>query len=252
MIRVEPGIIKWLIWRLAFTAAGLVFTTGVLLGVAYADSLQSPNYRFDESSLGNGGFIQSQSNNFQANGSAGDTAVGNTASGNFQIDTGSQTTADPALSFAVNTGNANFGSFSPSTATVTTSTFQVSNYTTYGYVVQVLGNPPKDVSGHTITAMASTGTSQAGTEQFGINLVANTSPTSVGSNPVNSIFGVGTAAANYDTANNYRYVSGETIASAPKNSGLTTYTITYLVNVNPLTPGGQYSGNQTLICTGTY
>jgi hypothetical protein len=240
------------LWRVAFVFSGLVFILGVLLSVAYADSLVSPNYRFDESSLGNGGFIQSQSSSYQANGSVGDTAVGNTSSSNYQIDTGSQTTADPALSFAVNNGNANFGSFSPSAATVTTSTFQVSNYTTYGYVVQILGAPPKDVSGHTITAMSTTGTSQAGTEQFGINLVANTSPTSVGANPVNSIFGVGSASANYNTPNNYRYVSGETIASAPKNSGLTTYTITYLVNVNPLTPGGQYSGNQTLICTGTY
>src|SRR5438270_9249429 len=107
---VKP-IVRQLLWRLAFMCSGLVFLVGVLLGVAYADSLQSPNYRFDESSLGNGGFIQSQSNNFQANGSAGDTAVGNTSSGNFQIDTGSQTTADPALSFAITNSNANFGSF---------------------------------------------------------------------------------------------------------------------------------------------
>jgi hypothetical protein len=100
--------------------------------------------------------------------------------------------------------------------------------------------------------MSTTGPSQAGVEQFGLNLVANTSPVSLGANPNHGQFGVGSAATNYATTNNYRFVSGETIASAPKSSGMTIYTISYIVNVSSLTPGGQYSSNQTVICTGTY
>jgi hypothetical protein len=95
-------------------------------------------------------------------------------------------------------------------------------------------------------------TSSPGIEQFGVNLVANTSPTSAGANPAQSIFGVGEAATNYDTPNSYRYVSGDTIAFAPKSSGVTTFTITYLVNVGALTPGGQYTSAQQLICVATY
>jgi hypothetical protein len=100
--------------------------------------------------------------------------------------------------------------------------------------------------------MTSSGSPQVGIEQFGINLVANTIPSSVGANPDHGDFGVGSAALNYDSPNIFRYVSGETIASSPKTSGLTRYTISYLVNVESLTPGGQYKTNQTIIVTGTF
>ena len=100
--------------------------------------------------------------------------------------------------------------------------------------------------------MTATNTSQVGVEQFGINLVANTSPTSLGVNPDNGQFGYGSVMPNYATPDNYRYVPGETIARAVKNSGVTVYTISYIANVAPLTPGGIYTSNQTLIVTGTY
>lgn len=238
--------------RVATLCALVVGGLLCLMTIAYADSpLKSPHYEVDESFVGGGGLIQSNSSHYQVNESIGDTATGNSSSANFQANSGYTTTNDPALSFAITSSSANFGSFSAASAAVTTSTFQVSNYTSYGYVVQIVGNPPTN-GGHTITAMSTTGPSQAGVEQFGINLVANTSPVSVGANPDHGQFGFGSAATNYDTPNSYRYVSGETIASAPKSSGVTTYTISYLVNVSSLTPGGQYSANQILICTGTY
>jgi hypothetical protein len=216
-----------------------------------AETLQSPNYKFDESTLGAGGLIQSSSANYQSSSSTGDLGVGNSASSGYQINAGSQTTNDPTLSFSVNTINANFGSFTASSATVTTATFSVTNYTSYGYVAQIVGNPPTS-GGHTIAPLATSSSSQSGIDQFGINLVANTLPISVGANPDNGGFGYGTAEPNYATSNQYRYVSGEAIASAPKSSGTTNYTITYLVNVGSLTPGGKYTSNQTIIVTGTY
>ena len=217
----------------------------------HADTLQSANYRFDESVVSGGGLIQSSSTNYQSGDSVGDVAIGNSASGGFQINSGSITTNDPSLSFAVNNSNANFGSFSPSSAATATTTFSVSNYTSYGYVVQILGNSPSRGS-HMLIPMTTTGPSLAGIEQFGINIVANTSPVSVGANPDHGQFGFGSATNNYGTSNVYRYVTGETIASAPKSSGTTTYTISYIVNVSSLTPGGDYTGSQVLVCTGTY
>jgi hypothetical protein len=213
--------------------------------------LQSNNYRFDETVIGAGGLIQSSSNSFQGSSAIGDLGVGNTASANFQVDAGSETTDDPALAFFFTNANVNFGAFSPSTAATATASFSISNYTSWGYIVQILGNAPSN-GAHTIDAMASTAASQAGIEQFGMNLVANTSPTSFGANPDQGQFGFGVAAANYNTSNMFRYVSGETIASAPKSSGITAYTISYIVNVGSLTPGGQYSSNQTVVVTGTY
>lgn len=222
-----------------------------LSATAYAEPPQSPNYRFDESTVGSGGLIQSNSANFQGSNASGDLTVGNSASENFQVESGSQTTNDPTLAFAINTADANFGSFSASNPTVATATFSVANYTAYGYVVQIVGTPPTNGT-HVIDALPTATTSQTGVEQFGVNLVANTLPVSVGANPNNGQFGFGEAAPNYDTSNSYRYVSGDTIAKAPKSSGLTTYTLSYLVNVDSLTPGGQYTSDQTLIVTGTY
>jgi hypothetical protein len=238
--------IRW--FRLFFI---VFFCFALVPTPAAAETLQSPHYQFDESTLGAGGLIQSNSANYQSSSSTGDIGVGNSASSGYQINAGSQTTNDPTLSFSVNTLNADLGNFTASGPTVTTATFSVSNYTSYGYIAQIVGTSPTN-NGHAIAPLSTTSTSQAGTDQFGINLVANTSPLSVGANPDNGSFGYGTVAPNYAASNKYRYVSGETIASAPKSSGTTTYTITYLVNVNSLTPGGKYTSDQTIIVTGTY
>jgi hypothetical protein len=226
---------------------------GYIMAPAFADPLKSSNYQFQETSLGGTGLFNSQSANYQTAGTAGGIlGLGNSASSGFQVNGGNITTNDPALAFAITNPTATFTNFSPAIASTATSTFEVTDYTSYGYVVQVVGNPLANEHGHTITAMSSTAPSQVGTEQYGINLVANTSPVSFGTNPNNGQFGYGAASANYNTPNQFRYVNGETIAAAPKSSGKTIYTVSYLVNVNTLTPGGRYTANQTLVCSGTY
>ena len=239
---------KWVLQGVSLGVASLLSVS--VLVVSVADALQSPNYQFDESSIGVGGFGQASSTNYKAEQDVGALAVGNSASSNFQVENGTKTTHDPTLSFALTSSAANFGSFTASAPTTTTATFSVSNYTSYGYVVQLVGTPPQN-GAHTISPLTTATASQAGTDQFGVNLVANTTPI-VGANPDNGQFGFGVAATNYNTPNMYRFVSGETIASAPKSSGITNYTLSYLVNVQSLTPGGKYTSNQTLIVTGTY
>jgi hypothetical protein len=225
---------------------------GYIASPVFADPLRSSNYQFQETSLGGTGLFNSQSANYQTAGTAGGIlGLGNSASSNFQINAGNITTKDPVLAFAISNSSASFGNFSAGSAATATTTFQVIDYTSYGYVVIVAGAPPSN-GAHTLPGMSSTGPSQAGTEQFGLNLVANTSPISFGANPDHGQFGFGSASSNYGTPNNYRFVNGETIVSAPKSSGQTIYTISYIVNVNSLTSGGAYNGNQTLICIGTY
>jgi hypothetical protein len=246
---------KWLV-KLAGLGMAAVAAGGLLAGIAYADSsLRSNNYQFIETSLGNGGLIQSGSAHYRASESIGDTAVGNTKSDNYQVETGSQSTDDPGLSFSIDNGNASFSSgFSAGQTATATATFSVRDYTSYGYAVQIMGDTPTN-AGHSIPGMSTTGPSQTGEEQFGINLVANTSPTSFGANPTqvpDTSFSYGQAAANYDTPNKFRFVSGETIATSPKSSGVTSYTISYIVNVKSLTPGGQYSSHQSLVCVATF
>jgi hypothetical protein len=236
--------------RVAIAVGGFL---GVVcpLGV-YAAS--STNYRINESVLGGTSSLNSSSANYQSSVSAGTPATGgqypagsNGQSTNYQVNGGYETTSDPALSFAVNGGTSiNFGSLSTAATSTATSTFNVSDYTSYGYIVQVMGTPPTSGS-HTLTAMTGGGPT-VGTEQFGINLRANTSPL-VGSDASG---GLGTYGSGYGTQNSYKYTSSNTIASAPKSSGQTTFTISYIVNAASTTPGGTYTSALTLICTGTY
>lgn len=219
------------------------------------NSPSSNSYRFDETSIGNSNSIDSGSANYKAQNGAGDTAVGSSSSANFQTESGSNTTEAPNLTVTVTSSAANFGAFSPSLASTATATFSVINYTSYGYVVQLTGDAPSNGS-RQLNTMSTTGASQPGTEQFGVNTVANTSPVSFGANPSNGTapnnFGFGAATPNYGTSNQYRYVPGESIVQAPKSSGKTDYTISYIINVTSLTPGGVYKSNQTLVVTGTY
>lgn len=234
----------------------------VLVGMAADFSPQasaesaSNNYRINESFIGPGGNLESGSANYQletGQSSLGNTGVGESSSSQFSTQSGVTNTADPRLSCVVNSSALNFGALSHAATTTAMASFSVLNYTSYGYNVSILGTPPTN-GGHTLNAMSSTAPSSVGTEQFGINLKDNATP-DVGTEAVqvpSGTFSFGTAANNYDTPDQFRYVNGETIASAPKSSGQTDYTVSYIINASTTTPGGKYTGSQTLLCTGTY
>ena len=241
-----------LLRRFLHGGSALLFL-GVLVFFAGGNvaALQSANYRFDETAIGTSNILESSSDNFRVNPAIGDLGVGNAVSDNFQIETGTRTDPDPVLSFKIESGSADFAIFSPTETATAQTSFSISNYTSYGYVVIIEGSPPTNGS-HTIEALSTAGTGTPGTEQFGINLVENTLPEPVGANPDNGSFGFGEIATNYSTPNEYRYSNGDVIAQAPRSSGKTVYTISYIVNVEPLTPAGRYDSAQTIIVTGTY
>lgn len=222
--------------------------------MVFAQPSSSSNYQVNESFIGPGGLIDSSSANYSGNESIGGTAVGEGGSASYQTQDGANTTSDPRLEFSVGTSTINFSTVSSTTTATTTATFSVLNYSSSGYVVTINGSPPSNGS-HTLTAMSTSGASSVGTEQFGLNLVANTLPTVFGANPVqvpDSSFSNGIAASGYDTANTFRYVDGETIASAAASSGQTNYTVSYILNAAIDTPAGSYIGTQNFICTGTF
>ena len=231
----------------------------LMLGYGYApllsaQSLSSPSYSIDESYIGPGGNAESSSTNYTSSSTVGDIGVGNSTSTTYQQEAGFNTTADPRLSVIFNTSTVGFGALSTSVASTGTSTFSVLNYTSYGYAVYITGNTPTNGS-HNLTGMNPTTASQVGVEQFGINLKANTSPTTFGANAVqnpSTSFSNGFASTGYDTANVFRYVAGEKIAEATQSSGQTDYTISYIVNVSNTTPGGEYSGSQGIVVVATY
>jgi hypothetical protein len=202
----------------------------------------------------------------------GEFASGFSTNGSsYSTGTGFTTTAQPGLMVTVSGTPAVLGILNTVAANTAISTFTVRDYTSSGYVVQIIGATPT-YAGHSLTAMTSPATcatsygcaSVPGSEQFGLNVVANTSPTSVGANPVcqaaGFCFGVagdgvtGTLGTTrpYTVDGKYRYVSGETVASGPSSSGETDYTITFLANQGPTTVAGAYTGNLAIVATGTY
>lgn len=257
---------KQLLGRLVVLLVVFAASNILIVGSVYADSSGSAHYQFIDSEVGGGGLGTSSSPDYESILSTADNAVSSGSSDpsstNYAVAAGSQTPHEPGLSIAIVNGDANFNSlFGPASTATASAQFSVVDYTSYGYVVQIVGDTPHNGT-HYIPAMSNGSggptTSSPGFEQFGINLVKNTSP-AVGADPDRGQFGASSTyanpTANYDVnspASQFYYLDGDTIAKSTKSSGQITYTISYVVNVSDLTPGGQYTSNQSIICTAAY
>ncbi len=172
--------------------------------------------------------------------------------GTFASSTAGQVTVtasvDETLTFTLGDTTVALGALTPSTTGSGTSTMTASTNASSGYAITVTGSTL--TSGlNTIAALSSNAGSTQGTSQFGINLVANTTPP-VGSNVSGS--GSGAAATNYNTADSFRFVSGATVASAAAATNANTYTVSYIANIPGDQPAGSYSTALTYIATATF
>lgn len=236
----------------------LVLAPNAIVGyVAAAPTYVSPNYGVDEVFMGAGGVNDASSANFRARASLGDTGVGNASSLNYQAYGGFTTTPDPYIQLIVNPVNTDIGYLDAATTAYTSATFIVRTYLASGYAVVNGSDPPKATSGageHTLAALTTPTAVSPGTEQFGINLVANSSP-NVGAN-VNQIpdatYSFGQVASGYNTANLFKYIKGDTIASSAQSSGSSEYTVSYIYNIADDTPAGAYIFRHTIVATSTF
>lgn len=220
----------------------------------------SSNYGVSETFFGSGGELQACSASYCSKQSAGELTVGNTSSTNYQAQAGFNTDRTPWIGAAVITPVVDLGVLRSDTTKAGTAQFKVSAYLTNGYVVQLYGSPPVNGT-HALNAMSG-GAAVVGTEQFGINLTTNTvssaSPSAFGANPVQDPdypaqpFGFGQVAPGYNTTNNFKFNSGDVIATSAKSSSYTAFTISYIANISAVTPGGTYTGYNSIVATGTY
>lgn len=151
--------------------------------------------------------------------------------------------------------------FSPTDTATTSSQMAVSTNAGSGYNVSV--NGATLTSGlNTIAGMTSPSTGTRGVSQFGINLKANTTTTSnpaVGSEVAPAANGSnfkGEASTGYNTVDNFKFVSADSIADSG-NGGLggtdaQIFTVSYIVNVSGSQPAGTYTTTLTYICTATF
>lgn len=237
----------------------VVFMTILLLPVTAFAQTASTHYSVTQTLFGVGGNQNLNSTNYTSSASVGDLGVGNYTSNDYQAYAGFNTTADPYIQFVVTAQNLNLGILSTGSTATAVATFYVRVWDSSGYIVRTESVPPTDGS-HAMTTSATAGTSTMGTEQFGMNLVSNTSPVTQGANPVDGVTTVpscvstaqGGAFGQYDIANNYAYNIGDEVAYCNRSSSSTIYTVSYIFNISKNTPAGQYNFDQILVATGDY
>ncbi len=155
---------------------------------------------------------------------------------------------DETLTFTLSSATAALGTLTTSTTGSATSTMSAATNANSGYAITVNGTTLTS-GANTITALASQTASSQGSSQFGINLKSNATP-SIGSEVSGS--GSGTATSNYGTADQFRFVTGDTVASASGPTNSNTYTVSYIANISGSTKPGSYSTALTYIATATF
>lgn len=157
---------------------------------------------------------------------------------------------DETLTFTLGTTSVALGTIASGTTGSGTSTMTVGTNAASGYAVTYAAAPTLTSGSNTITALAAKTASTQGQKQFGINLMANTTP-SIGAAVSGS--GSGTVSTNYNTSNQFMFnVAGDTVAtaSAPTNNNI--FTVSYIANVATDTAAGAYSTNINYIATANF
>lgn len=238
--------------------SGALLALGItLIGAssAFAVTSSSPNYQMTEGEFNAGSMLDSCSGQYCAQASIGDMTVGGkSTSGTSSASFGSiPASSDPMLEVIVDGGQSDLGVLSTESTATKTMIVRVRNYLSDGYMLQIVGTPPK-YGDHTLGTPSTPTAATPGTEQFGINAVANTTP-SVGANPLQVPSGetsFGVVQTDYATPNLFKYANEDVVARSDSESGRTDYTISMIVNVANSTPAGHYSGDFSAIVTPVY
>jgi hypothetical protein len=238
----------WKRGQLRLAVALGVALSMLAFGHVYAQSSTptstSSNYGVTEVQFGSGGSLQDCSSNYCAKTSAGDLVDGSGSSGNYSAQFGFNTSDEPMLEVTTTSGANNLGVLDTGATATATGTITVRSYLSSGYVIAITGRTPTNGTHSMIPLIAPT-LPTPGTEQFGINLVDNSSP-DVGANPEQvpeSSFSFGNVKPNYNQENEFMYISGDPVAYSNTSSGQTKYTMSMILNISNATPGGAYKGD---------
>ncbi len=250
------------------TISAAVIAVLLVPSVVLAQS-SSTNYRVEESYFGSGGQVDANSTNYRARQSTGSLGSADISSPNYRAVAGFNTPSEPFLEAGVTGADIDFGtlaanapSFASSQAGACNCTFYVRSYLSSSYAVITASAPPTSENNRVFAAKSVLGSASTteSVEEFGINLVANTAPGSIGAAPVNvpdNSFADGKIATGYDTTNQYKYNNGDTIATSPATAGnqgigQTNYTVSYIIKPSTITPAGQYTMRHVIVAVATF
>lgn len=242
---------KWLRLVLAAWIAGSLVA---LPNIAYAQ-YSSGNYSVQEVQFGAGG-DRTSSGSYDAQQNAGNLVGGQASSGSYQVYGGFLTPNTEFLEVSVSPTVVPLGLLSETTTGTGVSNISVRSYLNSNYVIVLMSDSLINESGDEIDPLTTGAASSVGTEQFGINLVANTLPVAQGSDPApfpDNTFAFGEAAPGYDTPNTYKFNKTDIIARSLTNGwGQTDFTVSYIANIAPTTPAGAYSSVENIVITATF
>jgi len=214
-----------------------------------AETSSSTNYKVTETEFGSNSSSEACSGTYCSQVSLGGMAAGRSGTATF----GTITPDQPALEVIVEPGTSYLGVLTPQQTATKTMVVKVRSYLSDGYLLQIAGSPLR-YSGHTMATTGSPAASAPGTEQFGINAVANTTP-NVGANLVqvpSGDFAYGQIEPNYATPNQFMYQDGATVARSLTASGQTDYTISMIINISDKTPAGRYASDFSAVVVPMY
>ncbi len=218
-------------------------------GTAMATTSVSPSYQVSETEFGAGSALESCSGQYCANASIGDVFAGTSNSPNHTASFGKiAKDSEPLLEVIVQEVGSDLGVLGVEKTSSKSTSIKIRNYMSDGYTLHIIGDPPK-YENHSLKTNSTPTDALPGTEQFGINLVANTIP-EVGKDPVQTPseeFSFGEVWPDYNVANKFMYESGAVVASSDSETGQTEYTVSMIVNVAGSTPAGRFAGDYQVV-----
>lgn len=241
---VKGGIGTWVIAALLLCGAPDVYAVV---------TSESQNYQMTEMQFGSSTELETCSEEYCAQASIGDTAIGESRSENTAAKFGSNTPSEPLIEVIVDPGVTDLGILETTKTASKTMIVRIKSYLSDGYMLQITGEPPS-YDGHTLDTPTMPTSSLPGTEQFAINVAANTTP-NVGAAPVQVPSGemsFGEAEEDYATPNKFMYNSGDVVARSDTESGRTDYTISMIINVSNKTPAGRFVGDFSAVVIPEY
>lgn len=139
------------------------------------------------------------------------------------------------------------GQLSPTSTLSAQSQMAVGTNASGGFAITANGTP-MSAGINTIESLATPTESQKGSNQFGINLVANDD---VGQDPEGE-WANAVSSPDYSLPNRFKYVSGDVVAYSPNVSLMKKFTVSYIVNSQPNLRAGVYTTTITYIASGRF
>ncbi|MEI6288218.1 MAG: hypothetical protein WCP18_01350 [bacterium] len=229
-----------------FCLFGIAWTTSNLLAV-----MNSTHYEIWADAVSVGGGEDQASANYKLQDTVGESAIGRSTSTNYSARIGFRemelnSSATPALILTLGAGNVNFGTLTKNGPNVTPShTLITGTNSATGLSITFSGSPltcPSCASNSNIGSTVSTPfTASAGTNQFGLSAIFQ----SAISNPAASLYP-------YNNANQFAFDSSLPLISSSGATGLSTFILKYVANVNGTESPGDYVTTLTFTATANF